>query len=114
MADEERKEAVEVTDENKQEGLTPRCKSALIAFILTAVAAGFAFASFAGIIGIVLPWISRYFWKQVDGEPEKQPFKVFHKISKIANPIIFLVACLSVGIWLILTIIGAVAAAAAA
>ncbi len=114
--DEERKEEVEVKEEpaQEQEGLTPNCKNALIAFILTVVGAGFAFAWFAAIVAVGLGIAGLIVNKHVNGEVEKQPFRTFHKITKIAAPIVLIVGAVMFVVALIVTIVGAIAAAAAA
>ena len=90
--EEEKKEVVEAEvvetkqeeapKQEQQEGMTPNCKNALIAFIMAVVGFVIGFGWLVGAIaGIVLGILALSFLKKIDGEVEKQPFTVFSKTS---------------------------------
>ena len=123
--EEERKEVEEVKAEEvreeaapaeaeQQSGMRPESKNALIAFILSVVGFGFAWASYASIVGCVLGIIALVFHKKIDREVEQQPFRVFGKIAKILGIVDIIVGAISFLVWIIVAIVLAVGAAAAA
>ena len=123
--EEERKEVEEVKAEEvreeaapaeaeQQSGMRPESKNALIAFILSVVGFGFAWASYASIVGCVLGIIALVFHKKIDKEVEQQPFRVFGKIAKILGIVDIIVGAISFLVWIIVAIVLAVGAAAAA
>lgn len=123
--EEEKKEVVEAEvvetkqeeapKQEQQEGMTPNCKNALIAFIMAVVGLCFGAGWFVGgVVGLVGGILALSFLKKIDGEVEKQPFKVFSKIAKpVAIVAIILSACMLL-FWLIYTIVIVAAAVAAA
>ena len=123
--EEERKEVEEVKAEEvreeaapaeaeQQSGMRPESKNALIAFILSVVGFGFAWASYASIVGCILGIIALVFHKKIDREVEQQPFRVFGKIAKILGIVDIIVGAISFLVWIIVAIVLAVGAAAAA
>ena len=113
-------EEVKVEEAPKQEpaeqqsGMRPESKNALIAFILSVVGFGFAWASYASIVGCILGIIGLVFHKKITKEVEQQPFKVFGKIAKILSIVDIIVGAISFLVWIIVAIVLAVAAASAA
>lgn len=108
--------AEEVREEQPQQegGMRPESKNALIAFILSVVGFGFAWASYASIVGTILGIIALVFHKKIDREVEQQPFRVFGKIAKILGIVDIIVGAVSFLVWIIVAIVLAVGAAAAA
>ena len=109
--------AEEVREEQPQQqegGMRPESKNALIAFILSVVGFGFAWASYASIVGTILGIIALVFHKKIDREVEQQPFRVFGKIAKILGIVDIIVGAVSFLVWIIVGIVLAVGAAAAA
>ena len=129
--EEEKKEVVEEAEEVKEEekvaepepveekkeegGMTQNCKHALAAFIASIVGLVFAAGWFIGaIIGIVGGILGMNFLKKIDGEVEKQPFKVFSKIAKpvsIVSLILGIASLVGWTIWAIVVIVGVAVAA---
>lgn len=124
--EEERKDAQEVEEVKAEEvreeqkpaeqegGMRPESKNALIAFILSVVGFGFAWASYASIVGCILGIIALVFHKKIDREVEQQPFRVFGKIAKILGIVDIIVGAISFLVWIIVAIVLAVTTAAAA
>lgn len=124
--EEERKDAQEVEEVKAEEvreeqkpaeqegGMRPESKNALIAFILSVVGFGFAWASYASIVGCILGIIALVFHKKIDREVEQQPFRVFGKIAKILGIVDIIVGAISFLVWIIVAIVLAATAAAAA
>ena len=124
--EEERKDAQEVEEVKAEEvreeqkpaeqegGMRPESKNALIAFILSVVGFGFAWASYASIVGCILGIIALVFHKKIDREVEQQPFRVFGKIAKILGIVDIIVGAISFLVWIIVGIVLAATAAAAA
>ena len=109
-------------EEPKQEegGMTPNCKTALIAFILSVAAFVVGVVWWIGAIGgIVCGILALVFLKKINGEVEKQPFRTF---SKIALPLGIVSIVWSAGwliyylvvfiIWIVAIVVGATAEAA--
>lgn len=122
--EEERKDAQEVEEVKAEEvreeqkpaeqegGMRPESKNALIAFILSVVGFGFAWASYASIVGCILGIIALVFHKKIDREVEQQPFRVFGKIAKILGIVDIIVGAISFLVWIIVAIVLAAVAAA--
>lgn len=110
-------EPAQANGQPRQEyGVVDGNKAALTVFILCCVALVICSIPIAGpIASIVLVLIAK--GKLIDAEQaEKNPYKVFYRICKIAWWIILIFACLAlIGwlVWLIVLIVGAIAAAAA-
>ena len=82
-------------------GTTPNCKNALSAFIASLI--GFALCS-AGI-GFIAGFIGLSFLKKINGEVERQPFKVFAKIAKPVSIVSIIVGLCMLLFWIIYVIV---------
>ena len=114
-------EEVQPKEEVKEEqgGMTPNCKTALVAFILACVAFVLAWCWWLGAIGgVVCGIISLSMLKKINGEVEKQPFRTFAKVAQILALVMIIVSAVMFVVYIVLFIIYlaglAVAAAEAA
>lgn len=106
-------EAAENEEEKKVTGKEGDEKTTLIAFILAC--ASFVFV-WTPLVGLVCAIVSLVFFKKLNGVfPEKNPHKIFAKITKIAAIVLLIVGIVVSIAWaigLLVTIIGAIVAAA--
>lgn len=124
--EEEVKQEVEVVEEKQQQepaqqpqngDMEPQAKSALTAFILSAVGFLLGFAWLFSISGVVLGLISLKKIKENDPETEQQPFRTFGRIAKplaIVDIVLGAVAFVLYLVFFIINIVAAVNAAMAA
>ena len=88
---EEEKKEVEVVEEKPEnqepktqenQEMIPESKNALIAFILSVIGFGFAWAWLLSVVAVVLGIVGLNYLKMNEKETEEQPFRTFGRIAK--------------------------------